>query len=311
VFGFLVQAPNASAASRKALKQNPHNRIPLADLDRALSLLNETRISFSDEIQQAKNDVIQQYKSGKEYEKEILEQLRPELEKNLAFLHDYRQFVSRVKQQINVVLQTRYGSGEIESLLAKAFPAEAAIYWASSLMTEKLQTAFHLLHPERLQSREKVLLRLHGMVTKYVRIYQAGFAEKGVKLEVTGESLGQIRADPTALGVIPQTLLDNALKYAQNGSKVTVSFKEFEEFIILEVASYGPRIEADEKEKIFDLFYRGRNAVKEQEEGTGFGLPLAQFVAKSIGSEIAVHQSSVKTRFGYETAFSVRFRREE
>jgi signal transduction histidine kinase len=311
VFGFLVQAPSVSAASRKALKQNPQNRISSVELDRAISLLSETRISFNDQVQQAKNVVIQQYKSGKEYEKDILEQLRPELEKNLAFLHDYRQFVSRVKQQINVVLQTRYGSGEIESLLAKAYPAEAAIYWASWLMTEKLQTAFLLLHPERLQSRDKVLFRLHGMVTKYVRIYKVGFAEKGVRLEVIGESIGEIRADATALGVIPQTLLDNALKYAQNESKVTVFFKEDEEFIILAVTSYGPRIEADEKEKIFELFYRGRNAVKEQEEGTGFGLHLAQFVAKSIGSEITVHQNTVKTRFGYETTFSVRFIREK
>jgi signal transduction histidine kinase len=149
------------------------------------------------------------------------------------------------------------------------------------------------------------------MVLKYVRIYNTSFEEKGVRLEVTGESFGEIRADSSALGVIPQTFLDNALKYAPRESKATVSFKEYEDFIILAITSYGPKIEADEQKKIFELFYRGRNAMKEQEEGAGFGLHLAQFVAKSIGSEIVVHQSTVKTRFGYETTFSVRFPREK
>jgi signal transduction histidine kinase len=196
-------------------------------------------------------------------------------------------------------------------LLAKAYPAEVAIYWASLLMTEKLNTAFLLIHPEKLLSPNKTVFRLHGMVLKYVKIYNASFVEKGIRLEVTGESFAEIRADSSALGVIPQTFLDNALKYAPRESKVTVEFKEYKDFIILAVTSYGPKIEADEKEKIFELFYRGRNALKEQEEGAGFGLHLAQFVAKSIGSEIVVHQDSLKTRFGYETTFSIRFPREE
>ncbi|MGH9344002.1 MAG: sensor histidine kinase [Terriglobia bacterium] len=307
----MVPGAAATSAQRKALKQNPENRVSLAEFNRAIAAMKATQGRFEEDIASAKQEIIGQYKDQQGFKKDFLDQLKPEIEKNLAFLHDYKQFVARVKQNINVVLKTHYGSGETEQLLSKALPSEVAIYWASSLMTEKLQTAFLLLHPERLQSPNTTVFRLHGMITKYIRIYHSSFQEKEVKLEVQGESTGEIKGDPSAIGVIPQTLLDNALKYSTRGAKVTVEFRDLADFIILSVTSYGPKINPDEKSKIFDLFYRGRNAIKAQEEGAGFGLHLAQFVARSIDSEIVVHQKPLQTRFGHETTFSVRFAREQ
>jgi signal transduction histidine kinase len=280
----------------------------LADLKRATDILQAAQDAFNAEISQAQAEIMEIYKADHKFKKELLETLKPEIQRNLAFLHDYKQFVARVKQNINVVL-SRYGSGEIDQLLAKATPSEAAIYWTSSMMIEKLQTAFLLLHPEKLQSPSPTVFRLHGLVTKYIRIYNSSFVEKGVRLDVQGESLGDIRGDSTAIGVIPQTLLDNAFKYSEKGSRVIVTFQESDEAIVLSVASMGPRIEPDEVNKIFDLFYRGRNAVKMWEEGAGFGLHLAQFVALSLGTEIRVQQSPTRSRYGYETTFSVRFPR--
>lgn len=310
VFGFLIPGAAASTAQKKALRQNPDKRISELDLKRAIDVLRSAQANLDGEIAQAKAEILEAYKEDQQFKRELLDLLRPEIQRNLAFLHDYKQFVARVKQNINVVLKTRYGSGETDQLLSKALPSEAAIYWASSLMTEKLQTAFLLLHPEKLHAPTPTTSRLHGMVLKYVRIYNASFVEKGVRLDVQGESVGEIKGDSTAIGVIPQTLLDNALKYSERGSKVTVDFHESQDAIVLSVLSCGPKIEADEIGKIFELFYRGRNAVKVQEEGAGFGLHLAQFVAKSLGTEIRVQQRAAKTRFGYETTFSVRFPRE-
>jgi signal transduction histidine kinase len=306
----LVQGATVTAAQKKALKQNLENRISLEELASAVAILKATQEKFDEEIVRAKHNIIEQYKNQQEFKKELLDQLKPEIEKNLAFLHDYKQFVARVKQNINVVLKVHYGAGDTEQLLSKANPSEVAIYWASSLMIEKLQTAFLLLHPEKLQSPSMIAFRLHGMITKYMRIYASSFQDKGVKLEVEGESSGDVKGDPSAIGVIPQTLLDNALKYSVHGSKVIVEFKEFADHIILVVTSYGPKIDTDETKRIFDLFYRGRNAIKAKEEGAGFGLHLAQFVAHSMGTEIVVHQKANQTKIGYETSFSIRFSRE-
>jgi signal transduction histidine kinase len=309
VFGFLLPGASTTRAQKKAMRQSPENRISQAELNRALGLLKSAQEGIDDEIRQSKKEIMEIYKEDMRFKSELLDLLKPEIQRNLAFLHDYKQFVSTVKQNINVVLETRYSSGEIDQLLQKALPSEGAIYWASSLMTEKLETAFLLLHPERLHAASEVIFRLHGMVLKYVRIYNASFQKKSVKLEVVGASSGEIKGESSAIGVIPQTLLDNALKYSERGSKVTVSFQETGEEIVLSVVSYGPKIDEDEKNKIFDIFYRGRNAIKAQEEGAGFGLHLAQFVAQSLGTKIVVQQSPVKSRFGYETNFSIKFPR--
>jgi K+-sensing histidine kinase KdpD len=125
---------------------------------------------------------------------------------------------------------------------------------------------------------------------------------------VAGYSEGQVHADSSVLSVIPHTLIDNALKYSRAGSKVTAAFRETFSTITFSVTSFGPKIDQDETDKIFDIFYRGRHA-QDQEDGTGFGLHLAQFVAHELHTKILVSQSESPNRFGYQTSFSVSFER--
>ncbi len=115
--------------------------------------------------------------------------------------------------------------------------------------------------------------------------------------------------NPAAVPVIPHTLIDNALKYSKRGSEVRIEFQETNSDIDFRVISYGPQIADDELDKIFDVFYRGRSARDQEEEGAGFGLYLAQFIATTMGTRITVSQSAAESQFGYRTTFSVRFHR--
>jgi signal transduction histidine kinase len=210
------------------------------------------------------------------------------------------------------VLEYRYPVENLDQQLNAALPAERAIYWASRHMEEKLQTAFLLLHPERITNPTDVTpFRLHGLVTKYLRIYDSAFAEKNVTVKVLGSSVGDIKGNRAAVPVIPHTLIDNALKYSSRGAEVLIKFVETDHDIELSVSSYGPKINDDEFEKIFDIFYRGRNATRQEEEGAGFGLYLAQFIANEMGTRIQVTQAPDENRtYGFWTTFSVRFIRE-
>ena len=201
---------------------------------------------------------------------------------------------------------------DLDQQLSAALPAEASIYWASILMEEKLQTAFFLLHPERITNPAEVsAFRLHGLVLKYLRIYNSGFAAKDIKPKVVGASIGEIKGNRAAVAVIPHTLIDNALKYSLRGAEVVIGFEENEHDIALSVSSYGPKIHSDELAKIFQVFYRGRSATQQEDEGAGFGLYLAQFIANQMGAHIQVSQAENKTgSLGFWTTFSVRFIRE-
>jgi len=295
---------------KKAIKNNQGRTIKHSDLIRAIDGIAAHKKQSTKEIDEEKRAIIADYVSKNSFKIDFLEQMKPIIQRNLSFLHDYSQFVSSVKQNINVVLHSRYVGGDTESKLSRATEPEAAIYWSSLLMSEKLTTAFLLLHPERLASVQKSIFKLHGLVLKYVKIYNAAYRDKQVKLDMTGYSIGQVKADSSVLSVIPHTLLDNALKYSRAGSKVVVSFEETWSTIVFSVTSFGPKIDNDERDRIFDIFYRGRHAAA-QEDGSGFGLHLAQFIASELGTSIQMKQSQQCNQFGYETTFSVSFEREK
>jgi signal transduction histidine kinase len=308
LFGFIVQGAKLNQAQHKALKQNHRSVVSPEMIERILSTIRTSDQSLVETKAAAIARFVEEYRNSSMYKTELLNLLKPEIQKNLAFLHDYKQFVARVKQNINVVLQDKFPEESIDAQLQKATRAEAAIYWSAALMDDKLQTAFLLMNPDRLSGAEKTQFRLHGFILKHLRIYQAAFDEKEVRVIQNGHSTGEVTASQ-AFAVIPHTLLDNALKYSSRGCQVVISFRENKDSIDFSVTSHGPKIEELEKNKIFEPFYRGSNGIAQQEEGSGVGLYLAQFVARDLGTEIKMTQSSHKTKCGYETTFSVCLRR--
>ena len=76
--------------------------------------------------------------------------------------------------------------------------------------------------------------------------------------------------DANYLELIMNNLLSNAFKYTEEGQSITVSFKEEQGFLILQVSDTGVGIPADKQKKIFDRFYQ----IKNEQMGSGIGLSL-------------------------------------
>jgi signal transduction histidine kinase len=310
-FGFLTQSSVTSAAKKRMIRKNPGGVLRPQDYAWIKETFSRFGKNVRSDIEARKAAIIKDYIEKKEYEQEFLKLIQPDIQRSFSFLHDYKQFVARVRQNVNVVLESRYPGETVEQKLTRALPSEKAIYWASVLMEEKLQTAFLLLHPERISSEGDTPFRLHGMVTKYARIYEPAFAEKNIRVRVEGESRGDVRGNPMAVAVIPHTFIDNALKYSPRDSDVLIRFNETLDSIEIRVSSYGPKINGDEKDKIFGIFFRGEAAIRQVEEGAGFGLYLAQFVAHQMGTAIEVDQSPTRVGDrGFYTTFRVRFVRD-
>ncbi len=302
---FTQSTPARERMLRKASGVEPVNS---SDVERARQHFLATEKSYQQELQISKDQAIAEYRESKSFAADWLTNLRPEIQQSLGQVHDYRQFVSQIIQNLNVILQTKY-PGITEETISKATHEEIAIYWAARLMEEKLVTALFLLNPERINS-DQTYYALHKMVTKYRKIYTRAFDAKKVRLHSTGASFGNVYGNPAAVGVIPHTFIDNALKYAPIGSDVTIDFYEDERSIFLSVSSYGPAIQLDERDKIFDPFFRGEAARKAASEGTGFGLGLAKVIAKETGIRLSFDQSATETPgLGYVTTFKAKFER--
>ena len=295
-------------ARKKAIRAMKGRTSTTEQLQAVQARARESTAQLEGRVRERMDAIVDDYRASAGYQAEIVEQLRPDIQRALAQVHDYKQFVQQIIHNMNVIL-AKYPGKEATDQLEHATHEEAAVYWAARLMEEKLDAALYVMYPDRIDElRDRRRFRFHGMVTKYRKIYQRRLEDKSLDLRLEGESFGDVEGNPRAIAVIPHTLIDNAIKYAPEGSPIWLQVDETSNEIRLAVSSYGPTIHPDESLKIFDLFYRGRDASKVDSEGTGFGLGSAQSIGKAIGSEISVRQDPSDSFDGLPlTVFSARF----
>ena len=113
-----------------------------------------------------------------------------------------------------------------------------------------------------------------------------------------------VMADPVLIGQALVNLLENATKYAPEGSTIRLTAAPVPEGGALTVIDEGPGIPVAERGRVFDLFHRAVQG-DGQPAGTGLGLALAQQVARAFDRKAG----EVRVRRRLERPFgSVRWR---
>lgn len=83
-------------------------------------------------------------------------------------------------------------------------------------------------------------------------------------------------------------LLDNAASFTPDGSVIAVEVRQRGGDVIIEVSNDGPVIPENEREKIFDMFYRATLGDRKR-AGTGLGLAICRSIANAHGGEITAN----------------------
>ena len=109
------------------------------------------------------------------------------------------------------------------------------------------------------------------------------------------------RCDPEDVSQIFRNLMENAIKYNVPGGSVTVTTRREEDWILLEVSDTGLGIPAEDRERIFQRFYRVDKARSRAAGGTGLGLSIVQDTVRLHGGNV-----EVSPREGGGSTFSVR-----
>jgi two-component system sensor histidine kinase TctE len=94
-------------------------------------------------------------------------------------------------------------------------------------------------------------------------------------------------AQPALLDALVSNLLDNALRYTQEGGRVTVSVQREPDAVLLTVADNGPGIAPEAREHVFERFYRAAPGT----EGTGLGLAIVREIARAFGAEVTLDEN--------------------
>ncbi len=100
---------------------------------------------------------------------------------------------------------------------------------------------------------------------------------KHIQLITELEPLFSIQVDPELIKQVFSNLVENAIKYSPENSKVLITSDESDGRIIVQVSDQGIGIPADELPNIFMKFFRSKNAKASPIKGSGLGLYLAKY----------------------------------
>jgi two-component system sensor histidine kinase GlrK len=173
--------------------------------------------------------------------------------------------------QKQVVGIMRDNSVKLQRLIEELLDYQRALHAAASLQVHTLE--------------------LDLLVADAARAHQLAAASKGLRLVIEAPS-AKLDADPEKLRSIVDNLISNAVKFTPPGGTISVSARVVGGEAVIEVVDSGPGVPAEERESIFNLFFRGRTVVENSASGgvksSGLGLAIARELVEAHGGRIAV-----------------------
>jgi signal transduction histidine kinase len=147
----------------------------------------------------------------------------------------------------------------------------------------------NLLGFSRLELENIQAQKVPGNLAILLRGVVKPFKEKALKaqlelIENIPERL-MVDFDQNVFRIILNNLMENALKYTPSG-KITVDAYETSKEVVIAFKNTGISVPEDEKEKIFDKFYRGKQQYVRSKDGIGIGLYLSRIYAKLHGGNL-------------------------
>ena len=125
---------------------------------------------------------------------------------------------------------------------------------------------------------------LHDVVTAAVKRTERLARNHSIKIEIH-PNMSLLCLDAVLMEQVIFNLLDNACKYAPPGTPIKVWAIRTAEHITIEVADQGPGIPPEDRDKVFDMFYRV-NLADSQPAGTGLGLAICRGIVEAHGGTI-------------------------
>jgi signal transduction histidine kinase len=134
-------------------------------------------------------------------------------------------------------------------------------------------------------------LEVAPLVDGVLRDHRLALEQAGMAVETDlAPGLPRVRGDAAALRRVLDNLVANAVKFAASGRSIAVraAVRADGNAVVLRVEDAGPGIPRDERERVFEPFYRGGAAERNATPGSGLGLSLVRHVVRAHGGRVHV-----------------------
>lgn len=206
-----------------------------------------------------------------------------------------REFTSNVSHEMKTPLQVIGGYAE---LMENGLIAEDDIRKNARLIRKEAETMRDLIDDVLTLSKldEKAVSKKEpiniGLTAKNVAIrleHKAKESEITLNINISDSAI--VYGDPMRADQMIYNLVDNAIKYNRQGGSVTVTVGDNDSNVELTVADEGDGIPEDQRERIFERFYRIDESRSRETGGTGLGLAIVKHAVESFNGTISVYDN--------------------
>ncbi|HYV73469.1 MAG TPA: ATP-binding protein [Candidatus Binatia bacterium] len=124
------------------------------------------------------------------------------------------------------------------------------------------------------------------LLDEAVQTFQEIADSHDIELTVMNTASSMVSVDRDAIHQVFSNLIDNAMKYGEEGHKILIGACEREDGVQFFVRDFGAGIPSEHLPRLFERFYRVDKARSRESGGTGLGLAIAKHVVRAHGGTI-------------------------
>lgn len=216
-----------------------------------------------------------------------------------------REFTANVSHELKTPLHSIMGSAE---LLENGMVADAdvprfvgRIRAEAARLVSLIDDIIRLSQLDEGGEMPKETADLYEIAEEEVSRLRDEAEKKNVTLNLTGE-VAIVNGVSRLLHEIVFNLCDNAIKYNRDGGSVSVDVKASDGGAVLTVSDTGIGIAPEDRQRVFERFYRVDKSRSKEIGGTGLGLSIVKHAVMDMGGSI-----NLESTFGEGSTFTVTF----
>jgi two-component system OmpR family sensor kinase/two-component system sensor histidine kinase QseC len=219
----------------------------------------------------------------------LLERLRASFAAQRSFVadaaHELRSPLTALRLQLGLLARAPNEAARGAALQALSEGTERA-----TRLVEQLLTLARSEPGGAEAARERVDLAEAARLAASDVVALAG--SRGIELSLDAPTPVPVLGDTTGLRVLARNLVDNAVRYTPRGGRVQVAVQAQAAQAVLLCDDSGPGIPAEERDRVFDRFYRRKNGDEDAATtGSGLGMAIVRAIAERHGACVTLESA--------------------
>lgn len=221
-----------------------------------------------------------------------------------------QEFISNVSHELKTPMTTI--AGFMDGMLDGTIPQEKHAYYMRTVSDEVKRLSRlvrSMLDISRLRSTGEEIGKARFDVTetlgRTLLTFEQKIEEKQLDVQVNmPEKAVYVMANEDAITQVIYNLIDNGVKFAENGTPFLLTVAVSGGKALISVADTGPEIPPEELPLVFDRFHKSDKSRSEHKDGVGLGLYIVKTILGSHGEDITVTSREGRTTFTFTLALS-------